>query len=120
MKLLEIKVKDHHIRALWWSLKAMIENDIDNPFGTKRLISLMETLGTKYKKTNKEYSLKLSEDDFRVCFDCIKTVLDNLLVPKAEQLPTFKEAIERVAIAIDTKFLQQHLRPFEILDGGKK
>lgn len=122
---MEILAKDKHVIAIWWSLKAMIDHNIQTPFGKKKIVSLMAEVAEKQKTTNKEYKLKLSEDDFKICWDCIKTVLDNNLILK-EQLPTFKETFEKVAIAIDTRFLTEIVRPVEvapslkIVDGGKK
>lgn len=51
-------------------------------------------------KKEKNITLTMSQDNFRVCWHSIKTMLDNN-IPNAYEVPLLIQTMEKIAIAID-------------------
>lgn len=112
--LIELKVKTPHVIAMIYSAQFMIEEKVESPYTDTEIVLLARHLESKMKNSKKAFKLKMNKQQAQMTWQFIDTVLGNEVVKNAEQLPSFFEAMEILAYAIDARTLM-NVNPFELV-----
>ena len=117
--MIELKVKTPHVIAMLYSVQFMIEEKVESPYSDNEIIILGKHLERKMKNSKKKFKLSMNKQQAQMAWQFIDTVLGNEVVKNAEQLPSFFEAAEILAEAIDGKDIMS-IAPFDLVKGGKR
>lgn len=103
-KIHQFKINNAQLISMHWSLKSMLENDIDTGYKPELIIATMEFLASKQKRQkSKRFIVMFDPKISLMIWGCVKTVLDNELVPTIDQIDTFYDVLAMLAYELDRK-----------------
>lgn len=115
----QFKVKNAHVVAMEYAVGGLIVLGVKTKYSDEEIISTINYLESKKRKSTKSFKLNLLESQARIIWEAISICLEAEAIKHPEQLPTFIEAFEMLAEKLDGQTIMRK-NPFELIKGGKR